>query len=161
MTLSLSISCSSKPRLVLPFWCQLTWVVPDKIQEGRKTVVCDLSSFGLLYSPGNTVKPTWWSNLCTWSIQDKRHHIILLHMKDIESLSHNVSWWIGGAKWFYYNRSQRQNQMLTDFYCSIFFIYLLVGLGPTFLDNWAKPSLNWSLWNLYTMCGLKAGGAVA
>jgi len=32
--------------LVLPFWCQLTQVVPDKIQEGRKTVcvgvrVCD------------------------------------------------------------------------------------------------------------------------
>jgi len=27
--------------LVLPFWCWLTWVVPDKIQEGRKTtVVC-------------------------------------------------------------------------------------------------------------------------
>jgi len=26
--------------LVLPFWCRLTRVVPDKIQEGRKTVVC-------------------------------------------------------------------------------------------------------------------------
>jgi len=26
--------------LVLPLWCWLTWVVLDKIQEGRKTVVC-------------------------------------------------------------------------------------------------------------------------
>jgi len=25
---------------VLPFWCQLTQVVLDKIQEGHKTVVC-------------------------------------------------------------------------------------------------------------------------
>jgi len=25
--------------LVLPFWCQLTQVVPDKIQEGRQMVV--------------------------------------------------------------------------------------------------------------------------
>jgi len=40
MPLPLTISCSSKSRLVLPFWCQLTRVVPDKIQEGRKTVVC-------------------------------------------------------------------------------------------------------------------------
>jgi len=30
----------SKSRVVLPFWCQLTRVVPDKIQEGRKMVVC-------------------------------------------------------------------------------------------------------------------------
>jgi len=29
--------------LVLPFWCQLTHVVLDKIQEGRKTVVCHVN----------------------------------------------------------------------------------------------------------------------
>jgi len=40
MPLPLTISCSSKSRLVLPFWCRLTRVVPDKIQEGRKMVVC-------------------------------------------------------------------------------------------------------------------------
>jgi len=40
MPLPLTISCSSKSRLVLPFRCQLTRVVPDIIQEGRKTVVC-------------------------------------------------------------------------------------------------------------------------
>jgi len=40
MPLPLTISCSSKSRLVLPFWCQPTRVVPDKIQEGCKTVVC-------------------------------------------------------------------------------------------------------------------------
>ena len=40
MPLPLTISCSSKSRLVLPFWCRLTRVVPDKIQEGRKMDVC-------------------------------------------------------------------------------------------------------------------------
>jgi len=30
MPLPLTISCSSKSRLVLPFWYRLTWVVPDK-----------------------------------------------------------------------------------------------------------------------------------
>jgi len=30
MPLPLAIFCSSKSRLVLPFWCRLTRVVPDK-----------------------------------------------------------------------------------------------------------------------------------
>jgi len=38
--LPLALSCSSKSRLVLPFWCQFTQVVLDKIQEGCKSVVC-------------------------------------------------------------------------------------------------------------------------
>ena len=38
-TLPLTISCSSKSRLVLPFWCWLTRVVPDTIQNGHKMVV--------------------------------------------------------------------------------------------------------------------------
>jgi len=40
MPLPVTVSCSSKSRLVLPFWCQLTHIVLDKIQEGHKTVVC-------------------------------------------------------------------------------------------------------------------------
>jgi len=45
----ITISCSVNPDwfylpsftfLVLPFWCRLTRVVLDKIQMGRKTVVC-------------------------------------------------------------------------------------------------------------------------
>jgi len=40
MPLTLTISCSSKSRLALPFWHWLARVVPDKIQEGRKMVVC-------------------------------------------------------------------------------------------------------------------------
>ena len=40
MPLALIISCSSKSKLVVPFW--FTRVVPDKIQEGRKMVVCVL-----------------------------------------------------------------------------------------------------------------------
>jgi len=39
MPLPLTISCSSKSRLVLPFWNRLTWVVPDKIQKSHKTIV--------------------------------------------------------------------------------------------------------------------------
>jgi len=35
----LTVSCSSKSRLVLPFWYWLTRVVPDTVQGGRKTVV--------------------------------------------------------------------------------------------------------------------------
>jgi len=31
MPLPLTVSCSSISRLVLPYWCRLTWVVPDKI----------------------------------------------------------------------------------------------------------------------------------
>ena len=27
-------------QLVIPFWCRLTRVVPDRIQEGHKTAVC-------------------------------------------------------------------------------------------------------------------------
>jgi len=38
--LPLAISCSSKSRLVLPSWCWLSRVVLDRVQEGRKTVVC-------------------------------------------------------------------------------------------------------------------------
>jgi len=40
MPLPLTISCSRISRLVLPFWCRLTQVILDKIQEGRKVVVC-------------------------------------------------------------------------------------------------------------------------
>ena len=40
MPLPLTISCSIKCRLVLFFWYRLTQVVPDKIQEGHKMVVC-------------------------------------------------------------------------------------------------------------------------
>jgi len=44
MPLALTISCSSKSRLVLPswflpFWYLLTRVVPDRFQKSRKTVV--------------------------------------------------------------------------------------------------------------------------
>ena len=40
MPLPLTISCSSKSRLVLPFWYLLTRVVPDRFQQNSKTVVC-------------------------------------------------------------------------------------------------------------------------
>jgi len=39
MPLPLTISCSSKSRLVLPFRYQLTRVVPDKFHKSCKTIV--------------------------------------------------------------------------------------------------------------------------
>jgi len=42
--LPLIISCSSKSRLVLPFWCLLTRVVPDKIQRAVKRLCVVLLS---------------------------------------------------------------------------------------------------------------------
>jgi len=39
MPLPLTFSCSSESTLVSPFWCWLTWVVLDKIREGRKMVL--------------------------------------------------------------------------------------------------------------------------
>ena len=45
MPVPLTISCSSKSRLVLPswflpFWYLLTWVVPDKFQKSSKMIAC-------------------------------------------------------------------------------------------------------------------------
>ena len=40
MPLPLTVSCSNQSGLVLHFWCRLTQVVLDKIQDGRKMVVC-------------------------------------------------------------------------------------------------------------------------
>ena len=48
MPLPLNISCSSKSRLVLPFWCWLTQVVPDKIRVGWK-LLCVCVSTPLYY----------------------------------------------------------------------------------------------------------------
>jgi len=36
MPLPLTVYCSSKSRLVLPFWYRLTQVVPDKVQGAIK-----------------------------------------------------------------------------------------------------------------------------
>jgi len=49
MPLSLTVSCSSKSRLVLPFWCCLIRVVPDNIQAGRNNgCVCVCVGFGFV-----------------------------------------------------------------------------------------------------------------
>jgi len=65
MPLPLTISCSSKSRLVLPSWCWLNGVIPDKIQEGCKMVVCVFSILLVLQWQG-----MWWflvlKELCCW-----------------------------------------------------------------------------------------------
>ena len=40
MPLPLTVSCSSKSRLVLPFWCRLTWVFPEKGPLNGCVCVC-------------------------------------------------------------------------------------------------------------------------
>ena len=67
--LPLIIACSSKSRLVLPSWCWLTWVFPDKIQEDRKMVVCVCVWFWVLNLKLHslyTVKFTKYSSGCSW-----------------------------------------------------------------------------------------------
>jgi len=62
MPLPLTVSCSSKSRLVLPSWCWLTWVVLDKIQEGRKMVVCVYICFISI-----CIVTIWfWAGLSMW-----------------------------------------------------------------------------------------------
>jgi len=67
MPLPLTISCSRKYKLVLPFWYQVTWVVPDKGPlngcccgyAGCYAVhvcVCDCLILGILSCCGKTVK---------------------------------------------------------------------------------------------------------
>ena len=46
MPLLLTVSCSSKSRLVLPLWCRLTWVVADKMAV-KRMCVCGISTYGL------------------------------------------------------------------------------------------------------------------
>ena len=41
MPLPLTVSCSSKIRIVLPFWYRLTWVVPEKRPLNVCVCVCD------------------------------------------------------------------------------------------------------------------------
>ena len=69
MPLPLTISCSSKSRLiltflVLPFWYLLTRMVPDIFQKSSKTVVCVCWSL-LFLSVTVVVLPMWTvSNWC-------------------------------------------------------------------------------------------------
>jgi len=69
MPLPLTISCSSKSRLVLtflvlPFWYLLTRVVPDRFQQSSKTVVCvcvmKSNLFHFIYYTHTTIlRPSW------------------------------------------------------------------------------------------------------
>ena len=45
MPLTIIVSCFSKSRLVLPFWYQLTWVVPDR---GTLNGCCSILNYFLL-----------------------------------------------------------------------------------------------------------------
>jgi len=63
--LPLSVSCSRKSRLVLvlPFWYQLTWVVPHKIQRAIKLLLCSVvvSMVPDLLPARQLVLPLLWS----------------------------------------------------------------------------------------------------
>jgi len=56
-----SISCSSKSRLFLTFWCRLTQVVSDKIQESRKTV-----AHACVRACVRACMRVWWYIVVNW-----------------------------------------------------------------------------------------------
>ena len=43
MPLTLTVSCFSKSRLVLPFWYRLTWIVPEKGPLNGCVCVCNVN----------------------------------------------------------------------------------------------------------------------
>ena len=65
MPLSLTISCSSKSRLVLPFWCRLNWVVPDKKSKRAIKWLCEVLFSNNLKKNINHSYPSglWWCTL--------------------------------------------------------------------------------------------------
>jgi len=75
MPLPLTISCSSKSRLVLtflvlPFWYLLTRVVPDIFQKSSKTAVCVCVYF------------SWWLLICAMKLVDYHISSISSHRKE-------------------------------------------------------------------------------
>ena len=56
MPLPLTVSCSSKSRLVFPFWCWLTWVVSKRAVNGcvcvHACVCADSLNDGLFVAVG-------------------------------------------------------------------------------------------------------------
>ena len=73
MPLPLTVSCSSKFRLVLPswflpFWYLLTWVVPDKFQKSSKTIVhvCVLETEKIIKGNWKTKIENLRSNSNSW-----------------------------------------------------------------------------------------------
>ena len=82
MPLPLTISCSSKSRLVLtflvlPFWCLLTLVVLDKFQKSSKTVVCVYVSFWADFS--HPLLDFLISTLHDWSLLVTTYSLMLDH----------------------------------------------------------------------------------
>jgi len=57
MPLPLTTSCSSKSRLVLPFWYQLAQVVPDKFQTSCKTIVVVVCNVHLIFKLAEFTRP--------------------------------------------------------------------------------------------------------
>ena len=71
MPLPLTISCSSKSRLVLTFWCRLIRVVRDKIQEGIKWLcVCFAELFIKCLNSGDV--PSDWKLANVTAIFNKK-----------------------------------------------------------------------------------------
>ena len=117
MPLPLTISCSSKSRLVLPFWCRLTRVVPDKIQDSCKMAVCvccyktykisfqcSLRFFGTMmkYTFCGTHQTCIWS--CMLSQNPKSHHWLLeflFYLNDQKSSACIKSKCFIEQKWLY------------------------------------------------------------
>jgi len=81
MPLSLTISCSSKFRLVLPSWILPLWywltrAVPDKIQKSHKTIVCVVCVFISAKSGRYTVFTFVCLSVCVHSFEGAEWHVV-------------------------------------------------------------------------------------
>ena len=95
MPLPLTISCSSKSRLVLPswfvpFWYLLTRVVPNKFQKSSKTIVCACVCVDFVQdNPGELVPEGTFHHLLDFLVQNEdntgRH-----------TNNPRVAWWRNG-----------------------------------------------------------------
>jgi len=81
MPLPLTISCSSKSRLVLPFlvlpfWYLLTRVVPDKFHKSSKTIVC-VCVTRCMYVSGVTIFYLHWRcHRLAYQTRTQRHQLV-------------------------------------------------------------------------------------
>ena len=64
LPLPLTISCSSKSRLVLRFWCRVTWIVLDKIQKAvKQACVCGRYSLKVTFAITHCMTPITFPRL--------------------------------------------------------------------------------------------------
>ena len=65
MPLPLTVSCSSKYSLVLPLWCRLTWIVPEKSKRAIKRLCVVCMPVFVKNAPLHEISVIFWEIQCT------------------------------------------------------------------------------------------------